>query len=313
MIKFASLLKKFGPGFITGSSDDDPSGIATYTQVGASFGLGLLWTALLTLPLMIAVQEMVGRIGLVTGQGLTAIVRKRLPKWVLYVFVLLLLIANTINIGADLGAMADVSRLLFPQVHFVLYAIGFTVLILVLEIFLSYRSYAKVLKWFALALFSYVLTAFIVTSDWSALLAQAIVPTIRFDRDFFIMLTALFGTTISPYLFIWQSDEEVEEEVADGKLTIASRRGASSAEINEMRQDTIVGMGFSQAIMFCIIVTAASAFFKNGLFEVQSSAEAAQALVPLAGKYSSLIFSIGVIGTGLLAIPVLSASASYAM
>ncbi|MDD2785551.1 MAG: Nramp family divalent metal transporter [Patescibacteria group bacterium] len=310
---FKKFFKKLGPGFITGASDDDPSGIATYTQVGARFGFGQLWVTLWSYPLMAGIQEMVGRIGLVTGRGLTATIRNHLPKWVLYVFVSLIVIANTINIGADLGAMADAAKLLLPNVPFAFYAVSFTILILVLEIFLSYRSYAKVLKWFTLALFSYLITMIIVTSDWQSLLAGAIIPHIRLDRDFFLMLTAVLGTTISPYLFIWQSNEEVEEEIADGKTTIGQRVGASKREIKDMRQDTFIGMGFSQLIMFCIIATAANTFFKHGLLDIQSSAQAAQALTPLAGRFASLIFSIGIIGTGLLAVPVLSASASYAL
>jgi NRAMP (natural resistance-associated macrophage protein)-like metal ion transporter len=308
-----NFFKKFGPGFITGSSDDDPSGIATYTQVGAQFGFGQLWLALFSFPIMFAIQEMVARIGMVTGQGLTAAVRKKLPRWVLFVFVLLLVVANTINIGADLGAMADVSRLLIPQVPFVVFAIGFTVLILVLEIFLTYKTYARVLKWFALSLFCYLITVILVTTDWSALLIGAIVPHLELSKNFFMMVTAVLGTTISPYLFVWQSDEEVEEEVADGRGTVSSRRGATISEIKNMRQDTFIGMGFSQAIMFCIVATAAGTFFRHGLFDIQSSAEAAQALAPLAGNMAALIYSIGIIGTGLLAVPVLSASASYAL
>jgi NRAMP (natural resistance-associated macrophage protein)-like metal ion transporter len=310
---FGKFLKKLGPGFITGSSDDDPSGIATYTQAGAQFGFGQLWLAIFSFPLMVAIQEMVGRIGMVTGQGLTAAVRKRMPRWVLYVFVLLLVVANTINIGADLGAMADVSRLLVPQVPFVVFAIGFTVLILVLEIFLTYKTYARVLKWFALSLLCYLVTAIIVTTNWKALLMGAIVPRLEFNRDFFLMITAVLGTTISPYLFIWQSDEEVEEEISEGRKTVASRRGATVGEIKDMRHDTFIGMGFSQAIMFCIVATAAGTFFKHGLLDIQSSSEAAQALAPLVGNFASLIYSIGIIGTGLLAVPVLSASASYAL
>ncbi|MFA6160853.1 MAG: Nramp family divalent metal transporter [Patescibacteria group bacterium] len=310
---FKKFFKKFGPGFITGASDDDPSGIATYTQVGAQFGFGQLWLALFSFPLMAGIQETVARIGMVTGRGLTATVRRTLPKWVLYIFTFLILIANTANIGADLGAMADASRLLVPQVPFAIFAIGFTVLILVLEIFLTYKTYAKILKWFALTLFSYLITVIIVTTNWKALLLGAVVPHIAFDKNFFLMITAVLGTTISPYLFIWQSNEEVEEEVAEGKLTVRQRKGASNAEIRGMRQDTIVGMGFSQAIMFCIIATAAGTFFRHGLIDIQSSAQAAQALAPLAGRFASLIFSIGIIGTGLLAVPVLSASASYAL
>lgn len=307
------ILQKFGPGFITGASDDDPSGIATYTQTGARFGFGLLWTSLFMLPMMSAVQEMVGRIGMVSGQGLTAVVRKHLPRWVLYMFVTLILAANTINIGADLGAMADAMRLLVPQVPFAAMALLFTVTILLLEIFVTYKTYAKILKWFGLALVSYVATAVMVTQDWHALVRDLLVPQFILNKEFILMIVALLGTTISPYLFVWQSNEEVEEEISQGRMTVASRRGANKTEMRDMRLDTFMGMTFSQIIMFCIVVTAAGTFFKNGLYDIQTSAQAAQALAPLAGPMASLVFAIGVIGVGLMAVPVLSASASYAM
>lgn len=306
------ILKRFGPGFITGASDDDPSGIATYTQSGAGFGLGQLWTVLFMWPMMISIQEMVGRIGLVAGQGLTSVVRKKYSKWILYVLVFLILIANTINIGADLGAMADATRLMVPQIPFAVLAIGFTVLILFLEIFITYKTYAKVLKWFALTLLSYVVTVFLVTSDWRSLSA-VFIPHFELTREFVLMLVALLGTTISPYLFIWQGNEEIEEEITQGRNTIAKRKGATTHEIADMRVDTVIGMTFSQLITLCIISTAAFAFFRHGLFDIQTSAEAAQALEPLAGRFASIVFAVGVIGTGLLAVPILSASASYAL
>jgi len=307
------ILSKFGPGFITGASDDDPSGIATYTQTGAKFGLSLLWTALFMLPMMSAVQEMVGRIATVTGQGLTAVVRKRLPRWVLFMFVGLIVAANTINIGADLGAMSDAMRLLVPQVPFAVMAILFTVFILLLEIYITYKTYVRILKWFALALFSYALTLIIVTHNWGGLFISLVTPHWAWSKDFILMVVALLGTTISPYLFVWQSNEEVEEEIAQGKTTVASRRGSTKGEMREMREDTFMGMGFSQVIMFCIVATAANAFFSHGLFDIQTSAQAAQALTPLAGHFASLIFAVGVIGVGLMSVPVLSASASYAL
>ena len=307
------ILARLGPGFVTGSSDDDPSGIATYTQVGAQFGLGQLWTTAFNLPLMIAVQEMVGRIGMVTGQGLTAVLRKNYPKIVLWMVVLLVFAANTINLGADLGAMADSTRLLLPDLPFPVLLIGFTVLILVLEIFLTYRTYSEVLKWFALSLLSYAVTAFIVTADWGQVLGGAFIPSFSFDKGFITAIVALLGTTISPYLFIWQADEEIEEEIAAGRKTIAQRRGATKEEIAGMRRDTVIGMSFSQIITFFIIVTAAGTFFRHGLHDIQTTAQAASALEPLAGSFAAHIFALGIIGTGLLAVPVLSASASYAL
>lgn len=308
-----SLWQKIGPGFITGSSDNDPSGITTYTQVGAQFGFGQLWTAFVILPFMSAVQEMSARIGMVAGEGITAVLRKKYPKWLLWIFVSLILVANTINIGADLGAMADAAHLLVPSVPFTVYALLFTFLILFLEIFLTYKVYANVLKWFAMSLLSYALTAFIVITDWRELLVHAVIPTIQFNRDFIMALVAIFGTTISPYLFIWQAHEEIEEEVAEGRTTKLLRKGATKAEITDMRRDTIIGMSFSQCITFFIISTAAMMFFKNGLLDIQTTAQAAQALEPLAGRFAALLYTAGIIGTGLLAVPVLSASASYAL
>jgi len=304
---------KLGPGFVTGASDDDPSGIATYTQVGAQFGLAQLWTTFVNLPLMIAIQEMVGRIGMVTGEGLVSILRKNYAKPIVWMVVALVFIANTINIGSDLGAMADSTRLLVPSIPFNLLLIAYTVLILILEIFLSYRTYASVLKWFAVSLLGYMLTAFIVTTDWHAILAAAFIPTFRLDRDFVTGFVALLGTTISPYLFIWQANEEIEEEIDAGRTTIKQRRGAATREIKKMRRDTAVGMTFSQSITFFILVTAAETFFVHGLHDIQTTAQAAEALRPLAGRFASYIFAFGIVGTGMLAVPVLSASASYAL
>lgn len=313
MDKKKALLARFGPGFVTGASDDDPSGIATYTQTGARFGLTLMWTSLLMLPMMSAVQEMVARIGMVSGQGLTSVVRRRLPRWVLFLFVGLIVSANTINIGADLGAMSDAMRLIVPGVPFAVMAILFTVLILVLEVFVTYKTYARILKWFALALFSYALTLIVVTNDWGNLLSSLFTFRWEWSKEFLLMIVALLGTTISPYLFVWQSNEEVEEEIADGKTSVASRRGATKEDIGDMRKDTFVGMAFSQVIMFCIVATAANAFFINGLHDIETSAQAAQALEPLAGPLATWVFAIGVIGVGMMAVPVLSASASYAL
>lgn len=312
-LKKEKIWDKLGPGFVTGASDDDPSGIATYTQVGAQFGLAQLWTTFVNLPLMIAIQEMVGRIGMVAGEGLASILRKHYSKPVLWLVVVLVFIANTINIGSDLGAMADSTRLLLPSIPFSILLIGYTVLILVLEIFLSYKTYASVLKWFAVSLLGYLLTAFIVTTDWGTVLSSAFIPMFRFDRDFVTGFVALLGTTISPYLFIWQASEEIEEEIAAGRTSIKKRRGAAATDVRKMRRDTAIGMSFSQTITFFIIVTAAGTFFSHGLHDVQTTAQAAEALAPLAGRFASFIFALGVVGTGLLAVPVLSASASYAL
>jgi NRAMP (natural resistance-associated macrophage protein)-like metal ion transporter len=308
-----SLFKKFGPGFITGSSDDDPSGIATYTQVGAQFGLGQLWTTVFIFPLMTAVQEMSARIGMVTGEGITSVLRKRYSKLLLWVFVFLLLAANTVNIGSDLGAMADAAHLLIPKLPFAVCLLLFTLLILILEIFLTYKAYANVLKWLCLSLLSYVATAFIVTTNWGDVFRHAIIPQMQLTKDFMLAIVAILGTTISPYLFLWQAHEEIEEEIADGRKTVAARRGGNAKEMRDMRVDTVIGMSFSQIITFFIITTAAITFFHHGLHNIQTSAQAAQALVPLTGRFAALLYTIGIIGTGLLAVPVLSASASYAI
>lgn len=311
-MKRKSFFDRIGPGFITGASDNDPSGIITYTQVGARFGLDQLWTALWCLPFLAVMQEMVGRIGLVTGEGLVASLRKHYSKPIMWMFVGLLFFANTLNIGADLGAMAEATRLLFPQVPFSFLVIGFSLCILLLEIFITYKKYANILKWFALSLFGYVVTAFLVTTDWRALISHAAIPTMRIDKEFMMGIVAIFGTTISPYLFIWQPAEQVEEEISQGKLTITSRRGATKKEMSNMQKDISWGMGFSQFITFCIIATAAFVFFVNGFYGIDSASEAANTLRPIAGDLSYLLYAVGIIGTGLLAIPILSASASYA-
>lgn len=307
------ILSRLGPGFITGAADDDPSGIATYTQVGAQFGFGQLWTVAFNWPLMIAIQEMVGRIGMVTGRGLNAVLRRHYPKPLLWTVVLIVFFANSVNLGTNLGAMADSTRLLFPSLPFAGLLIGFTALILILEIFISYKTYAQILKWLTLSLFGYVATAFIVTADWSEVLRGALIPHLSFSKEFIMAIVAILGTTISPYLFIWQADEEVEEEIALGRRTLAERRGATKAEVSDMRRDTVIGMSFSQIITFFIMVTAAGTFFKHGLYDIQTTAQAASALEPLAGRFASHIFALGIIGTGLLAVPILSASASYAL
>jgi NRAMP (natural resistance-associated macrophage protein)-like metal ion transporter len=307
------FFRHLGPGFITGASDDDPSGIATYTAVGARFGFGLLWTSILVLPFMIAIQETVARIGMVTGEGLTAAIRKRSSRATLLLVVFLVFAANSINIGANLGAMGDALRLLVPQVPFAVATIGFTILILILEIFVTYKTYAKILKWLALTLLAYLVTAILVTTNWGAVLKGALIPHFELTKDFVLAFIAVLGTTISPYLLLWQANEEVEEEIANGRKTVNRRKGANAEELQEMHRDVTTGMTFSNLIMFCIILTAASVFFSNGIHDIATSADAANALTPLAGKGAFWLYTIGIIGTGLLAIPILSASASYAL
>lgn len=294
--------RRLGPGFITGASDDDPSGITTYTQAGAQFGFGQLWTGSLTIPLMICVQEMAARIGIASGHGMGALLKRHYPRWVMGVFVTGLVLANTVNIGADLGAMADAARLLYPSISYGAYAVGFTMGILALEVFVTYERYARLLKWLTASLLAYLFTMILVTNDWGSVLRYMAMPHLEWNRSFLFMLAALFGTTISPYLLVWQSNQELEE-----------KKKPTPETMRAVRVDTVFGMIFSNLIMLCIIVTAAGVFFRHGLYDIQTSAQAAQALAPLAGSLSSLLFALGIIGTGLLAVPILSASAAYAL
>lgn len=313
MKKLKKFLKILGPGFITGASDDDPSGIGTYAQTGAQFGYTQLWTALFSFPFMSVIQEMCGRIGMVTGKGLSGVIRIHYAKPVLYSAVLLLLIANTINIGANLGAMASSAQLLF-HIPFIFWLIAMTVLTLVLEVFVSYRVYAQVLKYLALALFAYVIVVFAVRQDWIHIFRSTFIPTISFQKDYLFNIVAILGTTISPYLFFWQANEEVEEEVEHKKL-ISMGRGKphiTTQDIRTMRLDTIIGMFFSNLIMFFIIVTTASTLHVNGITKIETADQAAKALQPIAGDFAFVLFAAGIIGTGLLAVPILAGSASYA-
>ncbi|MBI5420850.1 MAG: divalent metal cation transporter [Parcubacteria group bacterium] len=312
---FTTFFKKIGPGFIAGAADDDPSGIATYAQTGAQFGLSQLWTPLYSLPFMIALQEMCGRIGLVTGNGLSGILKKHYSKILLYSAVGFLFIANTINIGADLGAMAATSQLLFPSLPFLSLLIGFTAFVLILEIFVPYARYAQFLKYFAFSLFAYVASALFVRQDWGALLRAAVLPHFSFEKEYILNIVAVLGTTISPYLFFWQADEEVEEEIKAGVITGIGegKPKISKRGINHLHTDTIMGMFFSNLIMFFIIATAASALQPQGIFAVDTAAQAAEALRPIAGNFASLLFTLGIIGVGLLAVPILAGSIAYAV
>ena len=314
IFKLQKFLKRLGPGFITGASDDDPSGIATYAQTGAMFGYSQLWTALYTFPLMTAVQEMCGRIGVVTGKGLAGVIRIHYSKKVLYVAVSIVLFANIVNIGADLGAMAASAQLLF-HVPFVALLIGITIVSLLLQVFVPYRIYANILKYFTFTLLAYVVTAFIVKQDWAEALKSTLIPQFTFSKVALLNIVAILGTTISPYLFFWQASEEVEEEVEAGKLKSmgAGIPRFTKRDIRSLRFDTLAGMFFSCLIMFFIILTTASTLGRFGVNNISTAAEAAQALRPLAGDYAYLLFTIGIIGAGLLAVPVLSGSASYAI
>jgi NRAMP (natural resistance-associated macrophage protein)-like metal ion transporter len=301
-----------GPGLTTGASDDDPSGIATYSQTGAQSGFHLLWLSAWTFPLMGVVQEMCARIGLVTGRGLAGNIRVYFPKRILYVCAMLLFVANAINIGADLGAMAKAAQLLNPQLNFGALVIGFAVFSLGLQIFTPYVRYAKYLKWLALVLFSYVASSLLAHLNWSEVLHQAYIPSIHFTKQEIIIICAILGTTISPYLFFWQTSQEVEEQILAGKTTLRERsRAITRSEVNSMRVDVWSGMFLSNAVMFFIIAACGGILYTHGITEITSAAQAAEALRPFAGDASYFLFAVGIIGTGLLAIPVLAGASSY--
>ena len=300
-----------GPGIITGAADDDPSGIATYSIAGAQFGTGLLWTALLTWPLMAAVQTMCARIGMVTGRGLMGALRRKFPKPLLLAACGALFIANTINIGADLSGMADAAELL-TRVNSHIWVVLFGVLIAWATVRLRYIMIANVLKWLALVLFAYVITAFIVGPHWRLVAHDTFVPSMPREPGAWAMVVAIFGTTISPYLFFWQASEEVEEEKAMGRHTILARRGATRGEIRTRKWDVGLGTLFSNVAMFFIILTTALTLHRAGITNPQTSREVASALRPLAGNLATLLYTVGLLGVGALAIPTLSGSAAYA-
>ena len=308
-----SWLKKLGPGLITGAADDDPSGIATYSQAGAQFGLNMLWTVLFTYPLMVGIQVVSARIGRVTGHGLATNIRRHYPTWLLYGVVGLLLIANTINIAADVSAMGQALKLLIGgPARF--YAVAFGILSLLLQVFIPYRRYVRILKWLTLALLAYVATVFVVEIPWSQVMLRAVAPHISWTPEFITTVVAVFGTTISPYLFFWQASQEVEEQLADPNakpLVIAPEQAKEN--LRRIKIDTYFGMGFSNLVAFFIILTTAVTLNMHGMTDIQTSAQAATALRPIAGDFAFLLFSLGIIGTGLLAIPVLAGSSAYAM
>ncbi len=308
-----SFWKKLGPGLITGAADDDPSGIATYSQVGAAFGYSMLWTTFLTFPLMVGIQIVSARIGRVTGNGLAANIRQRYPSWLLYSLICLLLIANTINIAANISAMGAALKLLVGgPAH--LYAVVFALTSLVLQIFIPFSRYAPILKLLTLSLFAYVGTVFVVKIPWGEVLYNTIMPSISLKADYAVAVVAVFGTTISPYLFFWQASQEVEEQrAADGEEPLKQAPEQAEAHLNRIKIDTYVGMGFSNLIAFFIMLTAAVTFNLHGIKDIETTAQAAEALRPIAGEFAFLLFSAGIIGTGLLSVPVLAGSAAYAV
>lgn len=301
-----------GPGLVTGAADDDPSGVGTYSQVGAQFGFGLAWTLFFGYPLLASIQAICARIGATTGKGIAQNLRQHYSPWLLRAVVLLLLVANVINLGADLGAMGAVLALVIPG-PVLLYTAGFALLSVLLEVFLSYEKYARILKWATLSLFAYVGVLFVVDVPWNEAVRGILIPSFTFDRDHAMALVAIFGTTISPYLFFWQAGQEVEEQHRRHvkPLHISHRR--AGAELKRIRTDTLVGMGFSHLVAMFIVIATAATLHANGVRDIDSAAQAAEALRPIAGDFAFALFAIGIIGTGLLALPVLAGSAAYAI
>lgn len=317
-------MRMLGPGLVTGASDDDPSGIVTYTQAGAQFGMATLWTALITFPLMATVQAMAARIGLVTSQGLTGTLRTHYPKWVLYAMILFCFPATVLNIGADIQSMGAVAHLLAPGIPAFLFSILFTALLLFMIIRYPYQKMAGLLKWFCLALLLYLIVPFLVHPDWKTVLRHTFIPTVRLNKDFLSILVAILGTTISPYLFFWQATMEVEDKQHNGRregqatMEVEDKQPAGGKRIvvnkrvlDDMHSDVGVGMLFSNIVTFFVILTAGAVLFPAGIRNIDTVEQASQALKPLAGRLSYALFTVGVIGTGLLAIPVLAGSVSY--
>lgn len=302
--------QRVGPGLITGAADDDPSGIGTYSQVGAAFGFSLLWSTLVALPLAIAVQEATARLGLSSGQGLASLIRREFPKWVLYLALVLVVGANSFNIGADLGSMAAATRLIIP-IPQVLLVILFAAGMAFLEVVVSYHKYSRVLRWLCVSLLSYIVVLFIVNVDWGDVVHGLLVPHFTFEKATVAALIALFGTTISPYLFFWQTSEEVEELREHGTTRLSPEHWGG--HLRAMRGDVFAGMSSGVFVMFAIMVTSAATLGKAGITQIGTAEEAAMALEPLAGSAAKYLFAIGIVGTGLLAVPVLAGSTSYAL
>ena len=303
--KILRFWKLLGPGLVTGASDDDPSGIATYSQAGAAYGLSTLWTALITFPLMAAIQEMCARIGMVTLKGLTGTLKTHYSKTILYTMVLFSFPAIIMNIGADIAGMGAVGNLLFPQIHPIVFSVSFTAILLVIIIFLPYQKIASVLKYLSVVLLVYLVVPFLYKQNWTAVLRGTFIPIIKFDKNFISILVGILGTTISPYLFFWQATMEVEDRQLKKTFVLNKRL------MDKMKSDVDFGMFLSNLVMFFIILTTGTVLFNGGIHQIDTVEQAAQALKPLAGNFAYLLFAVGVIGTGLLAIPVLSGSLSY--
>ena len=306
LVKIKRFVRVLGPGLVTGASDDDPSGIATYTQAGAAFGFQTLWTALLTFPLMASIQEMCARVGLVTSTGLTSTLKKHYPRWVLYTMLVFSFPAITLNIGADIEGMAAVAHLLLPAIPTFVFSLAIAALVIFVIIRYPYQRIAGWLKWLCIVLLSYIAVPFMVKVDWGSVFRRTVIPSIHLDKDFMNMLVAILGTTISPYLFFWQATMEAEDVNCQTKKVVVNKY-----ILGNMKADVDMGMLFSNLVMFFIILTAGAVLFPNGIHKVDTIDQAAKALEPLTGRFTYFLFAIGVIGTGLLAIPVLSGSVSY--
>jgi len=308
-----TFLNRLGPGLITGASDDDPSGIATYTQAGASLGYATLWTAIVTLPLMIVVQHICAKIGMVSGRGLASVLKHYYSRWLLYPVVACLVIANTINVGTDIAAIAAAINIFVPiPIAAMVLPIG--AIIVVLQVWGSYRLIVKVFKWLTISLFGYVIAAFLSKPDWAVVARATFVPHISLSVEYITTIVAILGTTISPYLFFWQASEEVEEEICVvGRRRLSQRRGATDQEIRGEKMDTVVGMLFCNVVFYFVILAAGSTLHVAGKTDMASASEAAQALAPLAGDLATVLFAVGLIGAGLLAVPVLTGSVAYAV
>ena len=306
------FLKILGPGLITGAADDDPSGIATYSIAGASLGFATLWTALVTLPLMMVVQFLCAKIGMVSGIGLAGVLRNYYSRWVLYPAVLALVVANTINAGTDIGAIAAAVNLFIP-VPIAFMIVPMALLIVALQFWGSYRLITRVFKWLTLALFAYIGAAFLAKPNWREVIKATLVPQFSLDKTYLMTLVAILGTTISPYLFFWQASQEVEEEISMGRKTLEERQGATFAELKNATLDTDVGMFVCNLAFYFVIVAAAATLHAHGKTDIQSATDAAQALEPLAGSAAKYLFGVGLIGVGFLAVPVLTGSSAYAV
>jgi NRAMP (natural resistance-associated macrophage protein)-like metal ion transporter len=306
------FLKELGPGLVTGAADDDPSGISTYSVAGATYGYATLWTALVSFPLMAAIQLMCARLGMVTGSGLASVIRTRYPRWVLWLACSLVIIANVFNIGADLGGMADGMQMITGIPSYIWNPV-FAALIITLLFWTSYRLMARIFKYLTMVLFAYVITAFLAHPNWSAVLHATFIPHVEWSKQYLSVLVGILGTTISPYLFFWQAAQEVEEDRDHGKVTLAQRKGSTNKELRAARTDVITGMLLSNVVMYFLILTSAATLNAHGMKDIETAKQAAEALRPLAGQGAYWLFTMGLIGTGMLAVPVLAGSCAYAI